>query len=121
MESPQKRWRRGYAVALRALSACSRRAHPDCRNRDALSNRVFVQLLFGKPVSTFPGHPLKAPAQSAIGASRSWMIGQQGLAERAIGWAVPDFPQGLLRGIAQRVVFIAMLGKRCDATRQRTA
>ena len=60
----------------------------------------------------------QAPAQPAIGAGRRRLLGQQRRAEFPIGRPVPDFPQGLLGCIAQRVVFVAMLRKRRDAARQ---
>ena len=63
---------------------------------------------------------LQAPTQAAICARRRWLIGSQRPAESLIRWATPDFPQGLLGSVAERVILVSPLGKWRDAARQCT-
>src|SRR5262249_25080890 len=76
----------------------------------------------GMTTATWPGLlMLQAPAQAAARAGGGRMVGQEPGAERAIGRPVPDLAQGLLRGVAQRIVFVAALRERRDAARKRPA
>src|SRR5262245_15650640 len=61
---------------------------------------------------------LEAPAQAAVRTSARRAVGQQCLAERAVGRAVPDLLQRFLGGVAQRVVLVAALRERSNAARQ---
>src|SRR5271154_1577942 len=65
--------------------------------------------------------PLEAPAQPAIRARCGRLVGEKAAAEIAISLAGPDLAQSLLRGVAERIVLVAALRKRRDATRQRAA
>ena len=49
------------------------------------------------------------------------LLRDERFAEIAIGLSGPDFAQGLLGGVAERIVFIAALRERRDAARQRAA
>src|SRR5712691_7923479 len=73
------------------------------------------------PGLTVTRPPLKAPTQPAIRARSRRRIGKQRRSERPIRRPVPDLLQGLLGRIAERVVLVTALRKRCDAARQRSA
>ena len=64
---------------------------------------------------------LQAPAQAAIGAGFGRPVGFERATEGAIGRPSPDLAQRFLRGIAERVILVAMLRERRDAARQRAA
>src|SRR5262249_46758106 len=63
----------------------------------------------------------QAPAQPAAGAGCGRVVGHEVFAKRAIARTIPDVLQGLLGGVAQRIVLIAALGERRDAARERAA
>src|SRR5215470_11719096 len=64
---------------------------------------------------------LQAPAQPAACAGFRRRVGLQRCAEMLVGFTVPDFPQGLLRGVAEGIIFVALLGERRDTARQGAA
>jgi hypothetical protein len=65
-----------------------------------------------------PAAKLQAPAQSAICTRRGRLVRPQRPTECLICWATPDFPQGLLGGVAERVILAAPLREWRDAARQ---
>src|SRR2546423_976826 len=64
---------------------------------------------------------LQAPPQAAVGAALRRRVRLQRVAKTLVGGAVPDLAQGRLRGVAQRVILVALLRKRRDAAGQRAA
>src|SRR5215475_8725901 len=68
-----------------------------------------------------PPSALQAPTQAAAGAGLGRRIGEKSRPELAVGRAVPDLAQALLRRIAQRVMLVTALRKRRDATGKRAA
>src|SRR3954453_451649 len=67
------------------------------------------------PVESVSGRVIglmsQAPAQPAILAGGRRSIRHQSVAEIAIGVACPNFAQCLLRGIAERIVLVPVLGE----------
>jgi hypothetical protein len=63
-------------------------------------------------------HRLKVPPQPAARAGGRRLVREQAIAKRLIIRPVPDFAQRLLGGVAERVILIAALGERRDATGQ---
>src|SRR5215467_198843 len=51
----------------------------------------------------------KAPAQATVCTGGGRLVRQKRVAERSVGRAVPNLLQRLLRGVAQRVMFVAAL------------
>src|SRR5258707_15358012 len=63
----------------------------------------------------------ETPAQAAARAGGWRLIGEERIAERGIGGAVPDLAQRLLGGVAEGVVLVAVLRERRDAAGKRAA
>src|ERR1700676_768954 len=64
---------------------------------------------------------LQAPAQSTIGAGRRRPVRLERATEFLIRRTAPNVSQGLLRGVAERVILVAALREWRDAARQGAA
>src|SRR5208282_5673572 len=95
------------------------------------STRGMAPASFSVGMTTaIPGRPLasagaamgsETPAQAAVLARERRRIAEEARAKGLIGGAVPDFPQGLLGGVAERVAVVAARGEGGDTAGERAA